>query len=101
MCTTDRDHLLLQNTEEGKSADFISSLKTEDKTVTITWYKDGVVVKESSDVKISFDGTVTRLSISKCKIVHSATYKVVAKNEFGEDETSASLVVSEKKEEVS
>lgn len=84
---------------EGKSADFISSLKTVDKTVNITWYKNNVVINESSDVKISFDGTVARLSITRCKVTHSATYKIVARNEFGEDESVATLVVNEKKEE--
>ena len=79
--------------------DFISSLKVEDKSVTITWYKESTVIRESSDVKITFDGTVTRLSISKCKVTHSATYKCVAKNEFGEDESTAILTVKKKKDE--
>lgn len=43
---------------------------------------------------------MTRLSISKCKVSHSATYKVVAKNEIGEDETAAILTVKESKEDV-
>ncbi|KAJ8930898.1 hypothetical protein NQ314_016319 [Rhamnusium bicolor] len=42
---------------------------------------------------------ITRLSINKCQISHSATYKVVAKNEFGEDECSAILTVKEQKDE--
>lgn len=67
--------------------------------MTITWYKNNTVIKESSDIRITFDGTVARLSISKCKVSHSATYKIVAKNEFGEDESVATLVVEEKKEE--
>lgn len=71
-----------------------------DKTVVITWYKNTTIISESSDVKITFDGTIARLSISKCKVSHSATYKIVAKNEFGEDESSAVLTVNEKKEEV-
>jgi hypothetical protein len=87
------------NVEEGKSADFISSLKVTDKTVTITWYKNTTVIRESSDVKITFDGSTAHLSISKCKVSHSATYKIVAKNEFGEDEASAVLTVTEKKVE--
>lgn len=78
--------------------DFISSLKTEDKTVKITWYKNSTVIKESEEIQIFFDGTVTRLSISKCKVSHSAIYKVVAKNEIGEDESFATLTVKEKKE---
>jgi hypothetical protein len=50
-------------------------------------------------VKITFDGSTAHLSISKCKVSHSATYKIVAKNEFGEDEASAVLTVTEKKVE--
>lgn len=88
-----------QTIEEGKSADFISSLKVEDKTVTITWYRETTVIRESSDTKITFDGTVTRLSITKCKTTHSGSYKVVAKNEFGEDEAIAVLTVKKKKDE--
>lgn len=74
-------------------------MKTVDKTVNITWYKNNVVINESSDVKITFDGTVARLSISRCKVTHAATYKIVARNEFGEDESVATLVVNERKEE--
>lgn len=48
---------------------------------------------------MTFDGSTARLTISKCKLSHAATYKVVMKNEFGEDESSAILTVKEKKEE--
>lgn len=75
-------------------------MKVVDKSVKITWYKNTTIIRESEDIQIFFDGTVTRLSISKCKVSHSATYKVLAKNEFGEDESSATLTVKEKKEEV-
>lgn len=74
-------------------------MKVEDKTVKITWYKNTTIIRESEDIQIFFDGTVTRLSISKCKVTHSATYKVVAKNEVGEDESSATLTVKGKKDE--
>ena len=78
--------------------DFISTLKVSEKTTVITWYKNNTVVRESSEFNITFDGTTTRLTISKCKVSHSATYKVVAKNEFGEGESTAVLTVTEKKE---
>lgn len=42
---------------------------------------------------------MARLSISRCKVTHAGTYKIVARNEFGEDESVATLVVNEKKEE--
>lgn len=65
----------------------------------IIWYHNSTVIRETSDVKITFDGSVARLSISKCKISQSGTYKVIARNDFGEDESSATLTVTEKKEE--
>lgn len=89
----------LQTIDEGMTADFITSLKTSDKTVRITWYKNTTIINESSEIKITFDGTVAHLTIIRGKVSHSATYKVVAQNEFGEDETTAVLTVKEKKEE--
>ncbi|KAF2885738.1 hypothetical protein ILUMI_20442 [Ignelater luminosus] len=85
--------------EEGRSVDFISTLKIVDKTVIVIWYKNTTVIKESSEFKMTFDGSTARLTISKCKLSHGATYKIVMKNEFGEDESSAILTVKEKKEE--
>lgn len=86
------------NTEEGKTVDFITSLKVTETTVVMTWYRNSVEIKSSSEISISFDGTTAHLSITKCKMTHSGTFRVVAKNEFGEDETSALLTVTEKKE---
>lgn len=42
---------------------------------------------------------MARLSITRCKVTHAGSYKIVARNEFGEDESVAALVVNEKKEE--
>lgn len=86
--------------EEGKTADFITTLKVTDTTVKITWYKNTTIIKETSDIKITFDGTRAHLTITKCKITSSATYKVIAQNEFGEDESIATLTVVEKKKKV-
>lgn len=85
-------------TEEGKTVDFITSLKVTDTTVIISWYRNETTIKSSSEISITFDGTTAHLSITKCKITHAGTYKVIAKNEFGEDETIAILTVTEKKE---
>lgn len=67
------------------------------KTCEVVWYKNATVVSDSSEMKTSFDGTTAKLTISKTKTTHSATYKVVFKNEFGQDESSAVLKVTEKK----
>ncbi|XP_025833492.1 twitchin isoform X4 [Agrilus planipennis] len=84
--------------EEGKSVSFITSLQTFDQTCIVTWYQNNTVIKESSDFKMTFDGTTAHLYIQKCQKSLKGTYKVVVKNEFGEAETSALLEVIEKKE---
>lgn len=56
-----------------------------------------MVIRESSEISTSFDGTNARLTINKCSSSHSATYKIVIKNEFGEDESSGELLVQEGK----
>lgn len=69
------------------------------KTCNVTWYKNSTVLTDSSECRTSFDGSVSTLTISSTKISHSATYRVVFKNEFGSDESSAELKVNEKKVE--
>lgn len=86
------------STEEGKTVDFITSLKVTDTSVKITWYRNNTTITSSTEINITFDGTTTHLSISKCKVTHAGSYKVVAQNEFGEDETVAILTVTEKKQ---
>lgn len=45
----------------------------------------------------SFDGTNARLIIRKVTSKYVANYRVVIKNEFGEDESSADLTLVEEK----
>lgn len=82
-----------QTIEEGRSFDLIISLKEVDKTVKVTWYKNSVTVRESSEVTTSFDGQIARLSVSKSREEHSATYRVVVSNTLGQDESSAQITV--------
>lgn len=89
-----------QTIEEGRSFDLIISLKETDKSVKIVWYKNSVTIRESSEVTTSFDGQIARLSVTKSREEHTATYRVVVSNSLGQDESSAKITVkgSEDKE---
>ena len=56
-------------------------------------FRNTTIIRDSRETKITFDGTKARLSISDSKKEFSGTYKMVAKNEFGETESEAELVV--------
>lgn len=56
------------------------------------------MVKASKDVMISFNGVDMKLSITSASTSYSGTYKVVVSNEFGQDESSARLVVKVRKD---
>lgn len=56
------------------------------------------MVKASKDVMISFNGMDMKLSITSASTSYSGTYKVVVSNEYGQDESSARLVVKVRKE---
>lgn len=56
------------------------------------------MVKASKDVMISFNGVDMKLSITSASTSYSGTYKVVVSNEYGQDESSARLVVKVRKE---
>lgn len=56
------------------------------------------MVKASKDVMISFNGIDMKLSITSASTSYSGTYKVVVSNEYGQDESSARLVVKVRKE---
>lgn len=88
-----------QTVEEGRSFDLIISLKQVDKTVKVVWMKNNVTIRESSDISMSFDGTIARLSVSKSRTEHSATYKVTVTNEQGSDDSSAKITVKKGEDE--
>jgi hypothetical protein len=56
-------------------------------------FRGGTLVRESQEIKSSFDGTYARLRISNCKTEYTGSYKVVVSNEFGKAESSADLKV--------
>ena len=82
--------------EEGNSAEFTIKLSVLDRTCKVVWYKDARIIKANEVFKISFNGEFARLSISKVDKSYEGTYKVVVKNEYGSDESSAELTVTEK-----
>lgn len=94
-----RRKLFDQTIEETRTLEMTVSLKYNDKTSTVTWYRGGKELIESSRVKKSFDGKVATLRITKTKSnEHSGTYKCVIKNEVGQDESTASITVKKVEE---
>lgn len=53
-------------------------------------------ITETTDTKISFDGKRASLIITKTRVEHSGTYKIVFKNSAGSDESSAELNITGK-----
>merc|ERR550517_1092338 len=83
--------------EEGKPAEMVCQLKTMDKSATVTWMKDSQVIKESKEVKMSFDGKTAKMLVTSSRAEYSGTYKCQIVNEYGKEESSAELSVISKK----
>ncbi|GFO25242.1 muscle m-line assembly protein unc-89, partial [Plakobranchus ocellatus] len=60
---------------------------------TVAWYKDGIVQRNSSDFKQTFDGRCARLEIGEVFLDDVGMYACVAKNEAGESRSSCKLSV--------
>ncbi|CAH2099215.1 unnamed protein product [Euphydryas editha] len=90
-------HLRSLAKKENEEAEFVAVLKTSDQSCRCTWYKNSTVIRESSDINTSFDGTNARLIIRKVSSKYVANYRVVIKNDYGEDESSADLTIVEEK----
>ncbi|KAH9628229.1 hypothetical protein HF086_006706 [Spodoptera exigua] len=90
-------HLRSLARKENEEAEFVAVLKTSDQSCRCTWYKNSTVIRDSSEVNTSFDGTNARLIIRKVSTKYVANYRVVIKNEYGEDESSADLTIVEEK----
>ncbi|XP_013148758.1 PREDICTED: muscle M-line assembly protein unc-89-like [Papilio polytes] len=90
-------HLRSLARKENEEAEFVAVLKTSDQSCRCTWYKNSTVIRDSSEVNTSFDGTNARLIIRKVSVKYVANYRVVIRNEFGEDESSADLTLVEEK----
>jgi len=89
--------LKAQTVNEGSTINLESSLSVLDKTVKVSWYKNSSEITESSSTKTSFDGKCAKLIISSAKSTNSGTYKVKFSNKAGSSESSAEIVVKEKR----
>lgn len=80
--------------ESGKSAEFFCKIDSKVKA-TVTWYRNKKIIKETKDYKISFDGSSASLTIVTTTTEFSGTYTCEIINEFGKEESSAELTVTE------
>ncbi|RUS73862.1 hypothetical protein EGW08_018384, partial [Elysia chlorotica] len=60
---------------------------------SVAWYKDGIVQRNSSDFKQTFDGRSARLEIGEVFLDDVGEYACVAKNDAGESRSSCRLDV--------
>lgn len=79
---------------EGGSARLECTLKVKPEPV-IEWLKDGLPVKESPRVKITFDGEVAQLKLTDVVLNDEGEYKCKVKNELGSVTSTAELLVNE------
>lgn len=59
----------------------------------IAWYKDGIIQRNTSDFKQTFDGLIAKLDIEEIFVDDHGEYSCVAKNDFGENRTSCKIIV--------
>jgi len=57
------------------------------------FFRNTTTIRDTRETKMTFDGKIARLTISDCKREFSGTYKIIVKNEFGQNESEAELVV--------
>lgn len=56
-------------------------------------FRNSQVLTNTKDTSISFDGHVAILKISNVSMEHMGTIKILVENEWGQDESTAELVV--------
>ena len=78
---------------EGEKADFTTVVKGT-APVTCAWYKNGVKMKSSRTVKLTFLRGTARITLSECGADDIAEYKLEATNKFGTATDKASLDVT-------
>ncbi|KAK3084547.1 hypothetical protein FSP39_015151 [Pinctada imbricata] len=77
---------------EGQAVVF--ECKVTDAT-QISWYKDGIIQRNSSDFKQTFDGCFAKLEIGEIFLDDTGEYSCIAKNEKGEAKTMCKIKVKE------
>lgn len=56
-------------------------------------FRNSQVLTNTKDTSISFDGHIATLKISNVSMEHMGTIKILVENEWGQDESTADLVV--------
>lgn len=67
---------------------------------TVWKRRDTTVIKASKDIMISFNGLDMKLTITSSTTEFTGSYKVVVSNEYGQDESSARLIVKVKDSDI-
>jgi hypothetical protein len=96
---TFKKKLLGLNIEEGQAIDIECAIETPDQKSTIEWTRDSIVLVASSEIVMTFDGSVAHLHIEHATIEHAGQYMCVVRNQFGEAETVSKVEIEKKKEE--
>ncbi|XP_033747095.1 LOW QUALITY PROTEIN: muscle M-line assembly protein unc-89-like [Pecten maximus] len=81
-----------QSVTEGQSVELECVLK---EASTVSWYKDGIIQRNSADFKQTFDGVTAKLEISEIFLDDKGEYACVAKNDLGETKTVCKINVKE------
>uniref|UniRef100_A0A8C0H6V0 Ig-like domain-containing protein n=1 Tax=Chelonoidis abingdonii TaxID=106734 RepID=A0A8C0H6V0_CHEAB len=66
--------------------------------ISVTWYKNGVPLRDDHNVQTSFVDNVAILQLSQTEMSHTAQYSCTATNAVGTATSSARLTVSEPKQ---
>lgn len=59
----------------------------------VSWYKDGIIQRNSADFRQTFDGDRAKLEIGEIFLDDHGEYSCVAKNDKGETKTSCRIKV--------
>lgn len=78
--------------EQGKSGSLVIRIESKTKC-TVVWYHNKTVIRETTKIKSTFDGSTAELRISEATKEMSGSYSVEIKNEFGSVESSTEVVV--------
>lgn len=66
----------------------------------VAWYKDGIIQRNTSDFKQTFDGLNAKLEIDEIFVDDHGEYACVAKNDFGENKTTCRINVKGENEPI-
>ncbi|XP_060074132.1 myosin light chain kinase, smooth muscle-like [Ylistrum balloti] len=81
-----------QSVTEGQAVELECVIK---EASTVSWYKDGIIQRNSADFKQTFDGVTAKLEISEIFLDDKGEYACVAKNDLGETKTVCKINVKE------